>query len=98
MQGSSSSAGCERHSFVCARAKMSFGLFKSFSLLGQVKVETVVESGDPRDVICQMVEHLGADVLVMGSRGYGVIKRWVPLPYFFLLHYFRRAFGVFFNR
>ncbi|KAK9919953.1 hypothetical protein M0R45_028525 [Rubus argutus] len=40
-----------------------------------VKVETIVEGGDPRDVICQMVEHLRADVLVMGSHGYGVIKR-----------------------
>ncbi|KAM2713004.1 hypothetical protein EV1_032935 [Malus domestica] len=40
-----------------------------------LKVETKVESGDPRDVICQMVERVRADVLVMGSHGYGVIKR-----------------------
>ncbi|KAA0048059.1 universal stress protein A-like protein isoform X2 [Cucumis melo var. makuwa] len=40
-----------------------------------VKVETRVESGDARDVICQMVEKLGADILVMGSHGYGPIKR-----------------------
>ncbi|ONI04300.1 hypothetical protein PRUPE_6G314600 [Prunus persica] len=40
-----------------------------------VKVETRVENGDPRDVICQMAEQLGADVLVMGSHGYGLIKR-----------------------
>lgn len=38
-------------------------------------METRVENGDPRDVICQMVEKLGADVLVMGSHGYGLIKR-----------------------
>nr|ACU18484.1 unknown [Glycine max] len=38
-------------------------------------VETRVENGDPRDVICQMVQKLGADVLVMGSHGYGLIKR-----------------------
>ncbi|XP_059439344.1 universal stress protein PHOS32-like [Corylus avellana] len=43
--------------------------------LNDVKVETRVERGDPRDVICQMAEKLGADVLVMGSRGYGLIKR-----------------------
>ncbi|XP_024021629.1 universal stress protein A-like protein [Morus notabilis] len=43
--------------------------------LHDVKVETRVENGDPRDVICQMVEKLGADVLVMGSHGYGLIKR-----------------------
>ncbi|XP_027935228.1 universal stress protein A-like protein [Vigna unguiculata] len=39
------------------------------------KVETRVENGDPRDVICEMVQKLGADVLVMGSHGYGLIKR-----------------------
>ncbi|KAG2402382.1 uncharacterized protein HKW66_Vig0235790 [Vigna angularis] len=38
-------------------------------------VETRVENGDPRDVICEMVQKLGADVLVMGSHGYGLIKR-----------------------
>ncbi|XP_068341796.1 uncharacterized protein [Pyrus communis] len=40
-----------------------------------VKVETKVEDGDPRDVICQMAEQLRADVLVVGSHGYGGIKR-----------------------
>ncbi|KAK7840229.1 universal stress protein a-like protein [Quercus suber] len=40
-----------------------------------VKVETRIEHGDPRDVICQMTEKLGADMLVMGSHGYGLIKR-----------------------
>ncbi|XP_050273836.1 universal stress protein PHOS32-like isoform X2 [Quercus robur] len=43
--------------------------------LHDVKVETKIEHGDPRDVICQMTEKLGADVLVMGSHGYGLIKR-----------------------
>ncbi|KAK4843896.1 hypothetical protein QYF36_014046 [Acer negundo] len=42
---------------------------------GDVKVEARVGDGDPRDVICDMVEKLGADVLVMGSHGYGWIKR-----------------------
>ncbi|XP_052207997.1 universal stress protein PHOS32-like [Diospyros lotus] len=40
-----------------------------------VKVETRVETGDPRDVICQAVEKLGIDMVVMGSHGYGLIKR-----------------------
>ncbi|OAY42388.1 universal stress protein PHOS32 [Manihot esculenta] len=40
-----------------------------------VKVETRVECGDARDVICEMVEKLSADMLVMGSHGYGLIKR-----------------------
>lgn len=43
--------------------------------LGQVKVETRVECGDARDVICELVEKLSADMLVMGSHGYGLIKR-----------------------
>ncbi|XP_030957778.1 universal stress protein PHOS32-like [Quercus lobata] len=43
--------------------------------LHDVKVETKIEHGDPRDVICQMTEKLGAAVLVMGSHGYGLIKR-----------------------
>ncbi|XP_062144506.1 universal stress protein PHOS32-like isoform X2 [Alnus glutinosa] len=43
--------------------------------LNDVKVETRVEHGDPRDAICQMAEKLGADALVMGSHGYGLIKR-----------------------
>lgn len=34
-----------------------------------------MENGDPRDVICEMAEKLAADVLVMGSHGYGLIKR-----------------------
>ncbi|XP_050273835.1 universal stress protein PHOS32-like isoform X1 [Quercus robur] len=43
--------------------------------LHDVKVETRIEHGDPRDVICQMTEKLGADMLVMGSHGYGLVKR-----------------------
>lgn len=42
----------------------------------QVKVETLVESGDPRDVICNATEKIGADLLVMGSHGYGFIQRF----------------------
>ncbi|KAL4636806.1 hypothetical protein ACB092_03G035000 [Castanea dentata] len=40
-----------------------------------VKVETRIDHGDPRDVICEMTQNMGADVLVMGSHGYGLIKR-----------------------
>ncbi|GMP63783.1 hypothetical protein CsSME_00025338 [Camellia sinensis var. sinensis] len=40
-----------------------------------VKVETRVEYGDPRDVICQVAEKLGVDMVVLGSHGYGLIKR-----------------------
>lgn len=76
-------SGCERLSegrFVFSIA-MGFGFcnLTILPLVHQVKVETRIESGDPRDVICQMVEKLGADVLVIGSHGYGLIKRWGPL-------------------
>ncbi|OVA02547.1 Universal stress protein A [Macleaya cordata] len=43
--------------------------------LHNVKVEARVENGDARDVICEMAEKLGADVLVLGTHGYGLIKR-----------------------
>ncbi|THG21264.1 uncharacterized protein LOC114258637 [Camellia sinensis] len=40
-----------------------------------VKVETRVETGDPRDVICQTVEKSGVDMVVLGSHGYSLITR-----------------------
>ncbi|KAK7379181.1 hypothetical protein VNO80_04634 [Phaseolus coccineus] len=43
--------------------------------LQNVKVETQIGSGDPRDVICEMTKKLNADLLVLGSHGHGVIKR-----------------------
>ncbi|BAF11796.1 universal stress protein PHOS34 isoform X4 [Oryza sativa Japonica Group] len=41
----------------------------------EMKVEVKVAVGDARNVICQMADKLGADVLVMGSHGYGLFKR-----------------------
>ncbi|KAE8677760.1 USP-like protein isoform 3 [Hibiscus syriacus] len=41
----------------------------------EVKVEVKIESGDPRDVICQVADKINADVLVMGTHGYSLIKR-----------------------
>ncbi|KAE8801369.1 hypothetical protein D1007_23066 [Hordeum vulgare] len=41
----------------------------------KVKVDVKVAVGDARSVICDMVDKLGADVLVMGSHGYGFFKR-----------------------
>ncbi|OAY69747.1 universal stress protein A-like protein isoform X1 [Ananas comosus] len=40
-----------------------------------IRIEEKVAVGDARDVICDMVDKLGADLLVMGSHGYGFIKR-----------------------
>ncbi|KAK1291125.1 hypothetical protein QJS10_CPB17g01130 [Acorus calamus] len=47
-------------------------IYKNFD---NVKVEKKVGLGDARDVICEMVVKLGADVLVIGTHSYGFIKR-----------------------
>jgi nucleotide-binding universal stress UspA family protein len=38
-------------------------------------VEQRMEIGDAGRVICQLAEDLGADVVVVGSRGHGIIRR-----------------------
>ncbi|XP_026423815.1 uncharacterized protein LOC113320096 isoform X2 [Papaver somniferum] len=40
-----------------------------------VKVETLMMEGDPKDMICQAAEQMHADLVVVGSRGLGKIKR-----------------------
>ncbi|KAF5726365.1 universal stress protein A-like protein [Tripterygium wilfordii] len=40
-----------------------------------IDVERVVGSGEAKDVICNAVKRLEADTLVMGSHGYGFLKR-----------------------
>jgi nucleotide-binding universal stress UspA family protein len=46
----------------------------------KVKVDVKVTVGDAREVICGTVERINADILVMGSHGYGFIKRYmIPL-------------------
>ncbi|KAH7655472.1 Universal stress protein A family protein [Dioscorea alata] len=40
-----------------------------------VKAKTEVVVGDPKEKICETMEKLHADLLVMGSRGFGPIKR-----------------------
>lgn len=45
----------------------------------QVNVKTQVVIGDPKYKICEAVENLHADLLVMGSRAYGRIKRYQTL-------------------
>ncbi|XP_022857782.1 universal stress protein A-like protein [Olea europaea var. sylvestris] len=41
----------------------------------KIKAETLILEGDPKDRICQAAEQLHADLLVIGSRGLGTIKR-----------------------
>jgi len=43
----------------------------------QVKAESVILNGDPREMICQASEQMQVDLLIMGSRGLGTLKRLV---------------------
>lgn len=43
--------------------------------LNQANVKTQVVIGDPKEKICDAVEEMNADLLVMGSRAFGPIKR-----------------------
>ncbi|RWR80360.1 Universal stress protein A [Cinnamomum micranthum f. kanehirae] len=40
-----------------------------------IKVDTKILNGDPKDMICQAAEQIQSDLLVVGSRGLGKIKR-----------------------
>ncbi|XP_075512444.1 uncharacterized protein LOC142547959 [Primulina tabacum] len=41
----------------------------------KIKAETLILEGDPKEKICLAAEQLHADILVVGSRGLGTIKR-----------------------
>ncbi|KAK9156959.1 hypothetical protein Scep_003533 [Stephania cephalantha] len=42
-----------------------------------VKVETMTKEGEPKEIICEVVEHTHPDLLILGSRGLGKLKRVV---------------------
>ncbi|KAL0422094.1 UNVERIFIED_CONTAM: Universal stress protein PHOS34 [Sesamum latifolium] len=65
----------ERYSNHVARSVMHKAQHICKDFHHQVTVEMMVEYGDPRDVICEVAEKLKVDFLVMGSHGYGLIKR-----------------------
>ncbi|KAB1224768.1 Siroheme synthase [Morella rubra] len=67
--------------FPAAMDKYRNGVAYRVMQKAMMRLETRIEHGDPGDVICQMTRKLGADVLVMGSHGYGPIK---SLCYFWL--------------
>lgn len=46
------------------------------SIISQIKAETLILQGDPKDKICQAAEELHVDLVVIGSRGLGTIKRY----------------------
>ncbi|OMO68720.1 Universal stress protein A [Corchorus olitorius] len=41
----------------------------------KVNVETEILEGDPKDKICEASEKMGIDLLILGSRGLGMIQR-----------------------
>ncbi|KAH8517242.1 hypothetical protein H0E87_005261 [Populus deltoides] len=53
--------------------KRAEAVFRNFNR--NVNVEKVIGSGEAQDVICDTVEKLRPDTLVMGSHGYGFLKR-----------------------
>ncbi|RDY05154.1 Universal stress protein A-like protein, partial [Mucuna pruriens] len=42
-----------------------------------VKAESVILSGDAREMICEAAEKMGVNLLVLGSRGLGTLKRTI---------------------
>ncbi|XP_027364286.1 uncharacterized protein LOC113871391 [Abrus precatorius] len=40
-----------------------------------VKAESIILNGDPREMICEAAEQMQVNLLVMGSRGLGTLKR-----------------------
>lgn len=38
-----------------------------------------IVEGDARNILCDAVERYHATILVVGSHGYGAIKRYIPL-------------------
>ncbi|KHN25064.1 Universal stress protein A-like protein [Glycine soja] len=51
----------------------ALGICSEFNLTSKVRTHVLV--GDPKEKICEAVQDLNADVLVMGSRAFGPIKR-----------------------
>ncbi|KAK7275834.1 hypothetical protein RIF29_16959 [Crotalaria pallida] len=51
----------------------ALGICSEFNLTAKVKTHVVI--GDPKEKICDAVEELHADLLVIGSRAFGPIKR-----------------------
>lgn len=57
----------------CFILKMNLLIVVNFCF--QAKVKNLVVVGDPKEKICEVVDDLHADLLVMGNRAFGPIKR-----------------------
>jgi len=51
----------------------------------QVKAESVILNGDAREMICQATEKMQVDLLIMGSRGLGKLKRFIIMKLVFIM-------------
>jgi len=49
-------------------------------------VSTEVSQGDPRNVLCEAVDKHRASILVLGSHGYGAVKRCNSIAPSYQLH------------
>ena len=63
---------------------MQYSTLIGFKLLIQIKAETLILEGDPKDMICQATEQMHVDLLVVGNRGLGRIRRWVVFSIYIL--------------
>ncbi|CAN6561590.1 unnamed protein product [Malus baccata var. baccata] len=70
--GSIEKYGTEMVNSVMQRAEAVYRNFQT-----NAHIVRVVGKGDPKNVICNTVEKLKADTLVMGSHGYGFFKRTI---------------------
>ncbi|KQK04087.1 universal stress protein PHOS34 [Brachypodium distachyon] len=68
-------ASMETHANAVSAAAVDKAKHICATTLPNMKVETVVEGGDPRNVICDATDKMSTDLLVMGSHGYGLIQR-----------------------
>ncbi|KAL5983575.1 hypothetical protein ACLOJK_017663 [Asimina triloba] len=68
-------ASMEKYSNDLAESVMDKCRAACKDLADTVKVETMVDHGDPREVICDVSEKRKPDLLVVGSHGYGFVKR-----------------------
>ncbi|KMZ75327.1 Universal stress protein family protein [Zostera marina] len=41
----------------------------------RIESHTVIIDGDPKEIICQTIDQMNIDLVVLGSRGQGMIKR-----------------------
>ncbi len=64
-----------------------------------IKTEAVIVKGDPRQIVLEYGEKYRPAAIVMGTRGLGLLKRWVLLILFLFTpsRYYGFSFSFFHN-